>query len=79
MQHKINIDLIIENPQLFLSGLPEEAKLEFQQLLEFIIFKYDLSEKFLEKNIKKKYKIFREKPIEVDRIVKYSREELHDR
>jgi hypothetical protein len=53
MDKKININLIKENPQLFFSKLDKDAEKEFSNLLEFIVFKYDIT--FDAKSEKKSY------------------------
>ena len=81
MKQIMNIDLLKENPQLFFSKLPDEAEIEIQNLLEFVFFKYNLNNLYgIRKNIDKdKFNLFKENPIRVEKITKYTREELHER
>lgn len=80
MEQTIDIKLLKENPQLFFSQLPEKAEKEFENLLEFILFKYDIKKvNQNETSNQNKFNLFKEKPIKVEKIVKYSREELHER
>jgi len=43
MGKTINIDLFKENPQLFFSQLPKNAKKEYMNMLEYILYKYDVN------------------------------------
>ena len=51
MKQIIDIELFKENPQLFFSQLPEKAEVEFQNLLEFILFKYNVIIENKEENV----------------------------
>ncbi len=80
MEQTINIELFKENPQFFFSQLPEKAEKEFQSLLEFIFFKYEITNLYTKKEMKKrKFDFFKENPINVEKIKKHTREELHER
>lgn len=43
MQQVIDIDLLKNNPQLFFSQLPEDAKDEVVEFIHFLIYKYELN------------------------------------
>ena len=79
MLQKIDFELFKKNPQDFFSQLPQKAEKEIENLLKYIVFKYNI------KNIKKisdnkeKFKLFKEHPIKVEKIINYTREELHQR
>lgn len=80
MKQNIDIKLLKENPQLFFSQLPEKAEKEFEKLMEFILFKYDIADINKNEDVNQnKFNLFKENPIKVKRILKYSREELHER
>jgi putative lipoic acid-binding regulatory protein len=42
MQQRIDINLLKSNPQLFFSKLSEDAENEFVNLVQYIVFKYDI-------------------------------------
>ena len=79
MKQTIDMELFKENPQLFFSQLPKKAEVEFQNLLEFMLFKYDVTDLYTKKEVKKrKFEFFEENPINVQKVNKYTREELHE-
>ena len=41
MQHSKEIELFKKNPKLFLSRLPNEAKEEILEFLQYVIYKYE--------------------------------------
>ena len=43
MKQTINIDLFKKNPQLFLSQLPEKAEKEYIEMLQYIMYKYNVN------------------------------------
>ena len=61
-----------------LSKLPNEAKKELIDFYEFLILKYS-ENKDLKKEQDFKFEDFYLKPIKVDRLIKSSRESLHER
>jgi len=79
MQQTIDINLIKESPALFFSQLDKDAEKEFQNLLEFFIFKYKLE--IIDDGFKVLNKIpqFILNPIEIKDFKHFSREELHER
>lgn len=85
MNKTIDINLLKENPQLFFSKLDKEAEREFTNLLEFIIFKYEIN---FETNTGKKSILKKEADfldfIENNKIIlpenfKFNRDEANDR
>jgi hypothetical protein len=77
MKQTINFKLIKENPELFFSQLPEKARIEIDDFLNFLIFKYKINIEFPEK--KQRFKNIIENPVKVKSKVKFTREELHER
>ncbi len=76
---KINhIDSIKENPEI-LSQLPEKAKIEINDFLNFIFFKYKIGKTSLLHKKKRRFVSFKENPIKTDSFKMYSRNELHER
>ncbi len=76
--------MLKENPQLFFSKLDKDAEKEFTNLLEFIIFKYDIkitsvSEKSKNEKPLKKIPNFINNPIQCINFITYSRDELYER
>ncbi len=80
MEKLINLETFKESPHIFFEYMPEEAKKEFESLLEFIIFKYNLKNIKANRNIETtNFSLFKENPIKVKKIIKYKRDELHKR
>ena len=80
MKQTIDISLFKKNPQLFFSQLPEKAEDEITEFLRFVIFKYRINVEYNDKDIKiNKFNLFKENPIKVEKITKYTREKLHER
>ena len=79
MLQKIDIELFKENPQILFSQLPQKAEKEIENLLKYIVFKYNIKNINKVSDNKEKFKLFKENPIKVEKIVNYTREELHER
>ena len=80
MEKSINIDLFKKNPQKFFSKLPQGAEDEIINLLEYILYKYNLYDTDIENDDPaSKFRLFEENPIKVNSIIKYDRGELHER
>ena len=80
MKQIINIDLLKENPELFFSQLPEKAEKEINDFLRFVFFKYEITNLDTNKELEKKsFNLFIENPIIVEKLKKYTREDLHER
>ena len=95
MEQTIDITVFKKNPELFFEQLPKEAENEFENLLQYIVFKYNLSlhrkeaklfeesQTIIEHDTKEK--VFAKipdgilKPICIENFKHYSREELHER
>jgi len=62
-----------------ISELPEFARAELLDFYEFLKAKHCIQKKDESENIESSLKRFVSKPIKVDKIIKYSRDELYAR
>jgi len=77
MQQLIDINLFKKNPQIFISQLPKNAEEEMVEFLNFLMFKYKINLDFPDKE--PRFKNFIENPIKVEKKIKFTRDELHER
>ncbi len=83
MEQLIDIETFKRNPNLFFSQLPEKAEEEFENILNYIIFKYTLKKTFFEKkNITDEFDIYEKKktilPRQINEFVPLKRKEIYE-
>jgi len=77
----ISIDQLKNNPDVFFSQLDNEAENEFQNLLDYFVFKHNLNGLRRQELSSKKqpFELFKNNPVVLEKLHTYTREELHEK